>query len=938
MTWQKKDFDQILGTLRSRVSPRLTDFEPGSVVRTLFESFAYELAVLYEEMEQVYDASFIDTASGTDLDKVVAILGIQRGEPEFATGTVTFERDIGIEAAIDIPIDTLVTTEDAENSGGAVKKAYRTLEVATLQPDQPSLTVKIKAEVPGDAGEAAAHTIVVMPQPIQGVKAVSNPEAIVFTGKRAETDIELRDRAKQTLLASSGSNTTAIEKALLSLPGVRAVKISEVRDPEGQVLPGRLAIVVDRDNFDEPELQGTIERVRAAGIFHTLKQPQPYSIQGIFQLELQDETQLSPEQTTEILTAVRSAISDYVTSLTMSEPLVVAQLTRHILNVPGVKNLTRFALIDPHVDATPGAAPPPKIPEQPPTADYRLDLDMRLANSKGNEVRIAIFLDWSSLNEPSADKVAEFEKAFAQRLQTQLRENSSLSSYLTGDSVTQPVVMQEDQIRGLAQAAAGQAINENLDGSTTVITPDSGLENIGVRVQQQSKATDGSWQPTSHERSHPNELRLDFLDRVTALTTGVAYASSLSIGGGIQLALDPQGQESATITDKARERIHCYLESLAPAADVEIPKLVETIEALDGVERVIYEPKDFLVTRSSEQPVSSTDQTIEVRRYEKPQLASGFRINTRSEPVTITLSRLRLRVRVSWPLDWLAQAQLNARLEAAASLTQAFETLTEALGLARQATSPKASEADALKARARRLIGQARTQLTAVAAGETADSLRSSLSQLDNFLESNSASAAELDIVQLPPLPLPYYPNAFSDTAKITATEATRDQISGELQQHRAAAQTALQNSSRAVVRSLFSAQSGGISIAWGLPPLPPGQDLDIDQIKAALVEQFGVAVSKLDSDAIIRIISSQEPLTIDQGLLATAANLALLNATVTIADDDDNRPGLTLSSSTADSAQPVTYIRSTQVAQFAPIDLAPAALEIEFSEQITLS
>ena len=44
--------------------PRLTYRNPGSVLRTLAESFAREYAVMSRQLEQVYDASFLDTAEG----------------------------------------------------------------------------------------------------------------------------------------------------------------------------------------------------------------------------------------------------------------------------------------------------------------------------------------------------------------------------------------------------------------------------------------------------------------------------------------------------------------------------------------------------------------------------------------------------------------------------------------------------------------------------------------------------------------------------------------------------------------------------------------------------------------------------------------------------------------------------------------------------------
>ena len=130
MSFDKKNFTDIYQTMVAdtrRQVPELTDFEEGSVVRSLFESFSYELATLYEQMDLVYRAGFVDTADSAHLDRVVAVLGITRSEPEFATGQVTFERDPGSDEEAIIPIGTLVTTEEDETQDPP-KKAYVTTE------------------------------------------------------------------------------------------------------------------------------------------------------------------------------------------------------------------------------------------------------------------------------------------------------------------------------------------------------------------------------------------------------------------------------------------------------------------------------------------------------------------------------------------------------------------------------------------------------------------------------------------------------------------------------------------------------------------------------------------------------------------------------------------------------------------------------------------
>jgi uncharacterized phage protein gp47/JayE len=71
----------------------ISDVNPGSVVRTLIESIALELDLLYAQMDQVYRLAYIDTASGKSLDMVVSILGISRKPAGLASGEVTFGRE-----------------------------------------------------------------------------------------------------------------------------------------------------------------------------------------------------------------------------------------------------------------------------------------------------------------------------------------------------------------------------------------------------------------------------------------------------------------------------------------------------------------------------------------------------------------------------------------------------------------------------------------------------------------------------------------------------------------------------------------------------------------------------------------------------------------------------------------------------------------------------
>src|SRR5215510_6595690 len=56
----------------------ITDVTVGSVARTLLEAVSHELAVVSAQIEEAYDGAFVDTASGSSLDRLVALLGYTR--------------------------------------------------------------------------------------------------------------------------------------------------------------------------------------------------------------------------------------------------------------------------------------------------------------------------------------------------------------------------------------------------------------------------------------------------------------------------------------------------------------------------------------------------------------------------------------------------------------------------------------------------------------------------------------------------------------------------------------------------------------------------------------------------------------------------------------------------------------------------------------------
>ena len=192
--------------------PRLTDRNPGSVLRTLAESFAREYAVMSRQLEQVYDASFLDTAEGRDLEALAALVGIERRTQLFAVGEVVFSRTTPAPGDIAIEEGTTISTSDLPSVTVASTEA-RTLRSGGL-----SVSVPVRSTVSGPDGAAAAGTLTVLHRPILGITDVRNVEPLVFRGD-AETDLELRRRASHAVEGAGRSTPGAIVAALLGVEG-----------------------------------------------------------------------------------------------------------------------------------------------------------------------------------------------------------------------------------------------------------------------------------------------------------------------------------------------------------------------------------------------------------------------------------------------------------------------------------------------------------------------------------------------------------------------------------------------------------------------------------------------------------------------------------------------------------------------------------------------
>ena len=263
--FRKKGFAEIVGSLLEDAASGsggrtvLSDANGGSVVRTLMEVFARELAVAYEQLEQVWHSAYLDSADGQALDFVVALVGVQRRVPGHLEGTVTFSRGQPAPQDIHIPAGTLVAGRD--------QPLFATTAPATLIRGDTLVGVGVLSVEPSKDGKPVPpNALNTMPRPIAGIEQVRNP-ADLIPRQRAETDDELRRRVGAQAGATTTATVAAIEQAVRSL-GIGEVRVLEYpADPA--LLPGQIHVVVGDPDLSaelKQEVADRIEAVRPAGI------------------------------------------------------------------------------------------------------------------------------------------------------------------------------------------------------------------------------------------------------------------------------------------------------------------------------------------------------------------------------------------------------------------------------------------------------------------------------------------------------------------------------------------------------------------------------------------------------------------------------------------------------------------------------------------------
>ena len=221
-------------------------FDSTTPEASLLQTFALQIADVWEENEQTYNNGYPDTASGTSLDMTRGSLSNVPRIPQ------TFSVVNGV-VLTGTPLTAIPNTLQLSVAGNS--SAIFTISGATTIGAGGTVTASFVSTTPGPI-QAAATLLSTIVTPVVGLTSASNPTA-AQVGTFAETDAAYRLRAAQQLNAPGGSTFAGFALAVQNVPNVSLVfpysNDTSLVDANGLAPNSILAIVVggvDQDIAD----------------------------------------------------------------------------------------------------------------------------------------------------------------------------------------------------------------------------------------------------------------------------------------------------------------------------------------------------------------------------------------------------------------------------------------------------------------------------------------------------------------------------------------------------------------------------------------------------------------------------------------------------------------------------------------------------------------
>lgn len=336
-------YDDIMGSAQANMIAKqdlITDFNEGSVIHTLLDTFARLLERGYVDIRQGY----------TEALRLIpfSLFDFQQKSGTAASGTVVFSRTDALEVETIIPKGTTV-------SGGGL--SFKTEEAGSIPSgSKDSAPITIVAVEAGSSYNLSPGMITSIDSVVPSdVVKVFNSNATTG-GSDNETSAELDERFKNFINGLSGTNVYAIKSAALDVDTVRSVSVQTHTPPIKDIY--NLTVYVDDGSGSASE--ETIEKVKLAiegdgdqknghlapGINCRILAPQAIPI------EFTVSATVYRQDLAEAKAQIEEIIQSYVNSRTIGATVYISEIIKNIMSLSYVKDVN---ITEPAENITPNA-------------------------------------------------------------------------------------------------------------------------------------------------------------------------------------------------------------------------------------------------------------------------------------------------------------------------------------------------------------------------------------------------------------------------------------------------------------------------------------------------------------------------------------------------------------------------------------------------------
>jgi uncharacterized phage protein gp47/JayE len=327
----------------SGICSTITDFLPGSKIRSKFETIAVEM--------EAQDYAFYQAIKKAIPISIYQAFDFKLKAAQKASGMVTFTGGSAT-SSITIPAGTVLGTTNASDN-----KIYATTKDATIPAGQTQVQAPILCTSPGSFGNTPINTITRMITSISGITSVTNSAAIT-NGSDRETEDSRRQRFNKYITTLTRGTKEAIEygastAALYDISGttIESVQFSKVVQPaedDPKQPAGKIYCYIyngsggTSDNLVE-EAQKIIDGYtdstgakipgyKAAGVICTVSK----AIEQVINVTC-TVTPISQEaDKVQMAADCQSGVSRLIQELSMGEDVILSQIISRIMEVVGV--------------------------------------------------------------------------------------------------------------------------------------------------------------------------------------------------------------------------------------------------------------------------------------------------------------------------------------------------------------------------------------------------------------------------------------------------------------------------------------------------------------------------------------------------------------------------------------------------------------------------